>query len=287
MYYFKVPVFTKLSRIHNIIISILQISILMISIFISLYRGCNYESTIFTDGCVEFNILPGNIMITNRTYTSWQFMNQLKYSSENINDLYNINYINIINTTLNNYLLFKGDVVLYDKKNISYDAVFKDSLNRQGYNYDFKNNFMDNVNMNNEIYDIAMKDGSLEIMFLSNCSKNSLLYEKDKYCFIKNNTYNDIIKFLNSYFINENFIIPYTCHNCYINGITSLNEAITVLSKCISIFFMFNSFLIIIYIFIISKIKKLDIGYIDNIICSNINIYKEISSNDINETIKN
>ena len=51
MYYFKVPVFTKLSRIQNIIFLFLQLILLLTSILISLYRGCIYESTKFMDGC--------------------------------------------------------------------------------------------------------------------------------------------------------------------------------------------------------------------------------------------
>lgn len=286
MYYFKVPVFTKLSRIQNIIILVLQTNMLIISILISLYRGCNYESTKFFDGCVSFNILPGNNMITNRSYSSWQFMSSFSYSSEKISDLYNVNYVHITNTTLNDYLLFKGDVVLINKINENYDAYFKDSINRNGFNIDFKNNFQNNMYMNGEIYDVAMKDGYLEIMFLNNCSHNSVLFEKNEICHFKNNTLDDINDFLNAYYFNENFIIPYSCHNCYKNNIVSLTEAINVLSKCISIFFMFNSFLIIVYIFIISKIKKLDLGYINNIIHSDINI-KEVDSNYINEVIKN
>lgn len=47
MYYFKVPVFTKLSRIQNILFLFLQITILIISIMISLYSGCNYQSINF------------------------------------------------------------------------------------------------------------------------------------------------------------------------------------------------------------------------------------------------
>lgn len=44
---------------------------------------------------------------------------------------------------------------------------------------------------------------------------------------------------------------------------------------------MLNSFLIIIYIFIISKIKKTDIGYINNYINDYIDIDKNIIHDDI------
>lgn len=92
MYYYKVPVFTKLSNFQNIIFLILQLIILIISICISLYRGCSYESTNFIDGCNEFSIISGNTVITNRTYSSWQFINPIKYSSELLSELYTINY---------------------------------------------------------------------------------------------------------------------------------------------------------------------------------------------------
>lgn len=74
MYYFKVPVFTKLSRIQNIVFLTLQFIILIISITISLYRGCNYQSTDFIEGCKKFDILPGNTLITDKTSSIWQFL---------------------------------------------------------------------------------------------------------------------------------------------------------------------------------------------------------------------
>lgn len=163
---------------------------------------------------------------------------------------------------------------------MNYDAVFKDSLIFTFYN-DFDYNFHENVNMNNEIYKLEINSGILELKFLNNCSNNSILFENNQRCFFKNNTYNNINNFLNRYYFNEKFITPFSCHNCYINGINSSDEAITVLSKIISIFFMCNSFLIIIYIFIISKINHSDIGYINNIIK-----YTEIDGNDTNEKIK-
>lgn len=286
MYYFKVPIFTKLSRVQNIIILLFQLILLIISILVSLYRGCLYESTSFINGCTYFNVLPGITMITNRTYSSWQFMKPIKYSSELLNNLYTIKYYNILNTTLDNYLLFKGNIVLFDQNNTSYDAVFKDSLNQLSYYNDFNYYFNKNVDMNKETYKLEINDGLLELKFLNNCSNNSVLIEKDNTCFFKNNTYDNINNFFKYYF-NEEFIVHYTCHNCYKSGINTLDEAITVLSKCISIFFMLNSFLIMIYIFIISKIKDSDIGYINNIkYIYDINNYKDFENDDINEIIK-
>lgn len=113
--------------------------------------------------------------------------------------------------------------------------------------------------MNNEIYKIEINNGLLEIKFLNNCTNNSVLFENGEYCFFKNNTYDDINNF---------------------------NEFITVLSKCISIFVMLNSLLVIIYIFIISKIKSSNIGYINDVI--NIcDIKDNKDSYHINEIIKN
>lgn len=136
--------------------------------------------------------------------------------------------------------------------------------------------------MNNEIYKFAIKEGRLEFLFLNNCSNNSVLKESPKGCIFKNNIYNKINNFLSDYF-NEIFTVPYSCHSCYRNNINSLYEAINVFSKCISIFFMFNSLLIIIYIFIVSKIKNLDIGYIYNVINFD---SKNNDLNDITELLK-
>lgn len=158
----------------------------------------------------NFIVNPGNIMITNRTYSSWQFIKPLKYSSEKIGDLYIIKYHHIMNTTINDYILFKGDIVLLNKNNINndivYDAIFKDSLNRYGFNLDFKNNFKTNLDMDGEVYDVAIKNGYLYIMFLKNCSDNNVLFEENNICYIKNNTYNEINDFLNTYYFDEKFI---------------------------------------------------------------------------------
>lgn len=285
MYYFKVPVFTKLSRIQNVIFITLQTIILIISILISLYRGCSYESTEFIDGCNEFNIIPGNTMITNVTYSVWQYLKPKKYSSELITDIYDIKYYNIYNTTLNDYILLKGNIILFDKNNKDYYANFKEYLN-QIYYHNFIYDFKENVNMNNEIYNIDIKEGLLELMFLNNCNNNSVLSVTNKSCSLTNKFIDNVNEFLNDYF-NEFFVVPFNCHNCYKNKIHTLDEVITVLSKCISIFVMLNSFLIIIYIFIISRIKHTDIGYINDFV----KIYdfsknNEIDLNDINELIK-
>lgn len=192
MYYFKLPVFTKLSRIQNVIMLSLQTFILIISILISLYSGCSYESNKFVNGCNVFNILPGNTMVTNRTYSSWQFLNSIKYSSEILNEIYTIKYYNIINTTLNDYVLFKGSIVLFNEQKNNYDAVFKDSLTQFIYYDDFNYNFHENVDMNKEIYKIEINNGLLEIKFLNNCSNNSVLFENNQRCYFKNDTYNNI-----------------------------------------------------------------------------------------------
>lgn len=281
MYYFKVPVFTKLSRIQNIIILSLQLIILLISIFISLYRGCSYEYSEFVEGCSKFKILPGNTMITNPSYSVWQYLKQKIYTSEMITDIYDVKYYNIMNTTLNDYVLLKGNIILFDKKDQEYHANFKEYLNRI-YHYQFIYDFKDKIDMNKEVYNLDLKDGLLELMFLKNCSNNTVLLESYKSCNLKDSIINEINMFLSDYF-NEFFIVNFSCNNCYINGIHTLNEFITVLSKCISIFVMLNSILIIIYIFVISKIKKHEIGYIKDIINEdNIINYKNINIDDIN-----
>lgn len=281
MYYFKVPVFTKLSRIQNLIVLTFQLFILIISILISLYRGCLYEDTNFVDGCSEFNLLPGDTIITNRSYSVWQYLNSKKYSSELIPEIYDIKYYNRINTTFNGYLLFTGNIMMFDKKTQNYDAVFKEFLEQTHYS-EFIYYFNKYVNMNKEIYKINIKEGILELLFLKNCTNVSVLFEKDGICDFKNNTYNSINNYLNDYF-NQKFIVRYSCHSCYRNGINTLDEFITVLSKCLSIFLILNSFFIIFYIFIISKIKKYEIGYINDIIHEdNVFDYKNINIENIN-----
>lgn len=281
MYYFKVPVFTKLSRIQNIVFLSLQLVIFITSVLISLYRGCYYESITFIDGCNEFNIIPGNTMVTNRTHSSWEFTNLKKYSSELITDIYKIEYYNILNTNTNGHEYFKGNIILFENENVNYDAVFRNILKHTAY-YEFYIYFNKTIDMNKEIYNITINDGYLELNFLNSCKNNTVLLESDGSCIIKNGTYNKINNFLNDYFIEE-FIVPYKCNNCYKNGIKSFNEIITILSKIISIFVMLNSILVILYMFIISKIKKSDIGFIKNFIDINISRYNNISKNNINE----
>lgn len=273
MYYFKVPIFTKLSRIQNIVFISLQATILILSITISMYRGCSYESIIFLDGCSSFEIIPGNTVITNRTNSNWQFKDLKQYSSEIITDIYEIKYYNTLVKYSNGYILFSGNIVLFEKDNTRYNAVFKDFLNKFSY-IDFYNLFNKYVDMNNENYNISITNSFLELSFHNNCTTNSILMKTDKGCFFNNYTYNNINEFLNSYFV-ESFIVPFNCHNCYIKKINTFDELITVLSKCISLFFMLNSFLIILYIFIISKFKKIDIGYINNYIDIDKNIIYE------------
>lgn len=263
MYYFKVPVFTKLSKKQNIIFSILQISILITSISVSIYRGCSYESIYFENGCKTFKILPGNTLITDKTSGIWQFVTQRSYSSELLPKISTMEYFNIYNTTYNGHVLMKGNIVIYDYKINNYVSLFKEFLLPLYYN-EFSNYFMEKVDMNNEIYDVAIKDGFLEFSFLNNCSNNLNLIEH-KGCRFTNNTLENINDFLLNYF-NETFVVPYTCNDCYKNGINSVDELISVSSKCISLFIFFNSILILIYIFILSKITNTDIGYFEDII---------------------
>lgn len=251
----------------------LQATILLLSVTISMYRGCSYESIIFLDGCSSFEIIPGNTIITNRTNSNWQFKDLKQYSSEIITDIYEIKYYDVLYKYSNGYSLFSGNIVLFEKYNMKYTAVFKDFLKKSSY-IDFYKLFNKYVDVNNENYNISITNGFFELSFANNCTMNSILLENDKGCFFNNYTYNNINEFFNSYFV-ESFIVPFNCHNCYIKKISSFDELITVLSKCISLFFMLNSFLIILYIFIISKFKKIDIGYINNY----------IDINDVNKNI--
>lgn len=247
MFYFRLPIFTKLSRIQNIVFITFQISILTLSITISLYRGCSYQSINFVDGCDTFNIISGNTIITNRTNSNWEFKDLKKYSSEVITEIYDLKYYDVYNTYSEGYNLFSGNIVLFEKDNVEYNAVFKDFLKKSSH-IDFYKLFKKYVDMNNESYNILINNGFFEISFFNNCTKNSVLLETDKGCFFNNITYNNINDFFNSYFV-EKFIVPFDCHSCYRKNISTFEELITVLSKIISLFIMLNSLLIIIYIF--------------------------------------
>lgn len=274
MYYFKVPVFTKFNKTQNIIFLVLQFIILIISITVSLYRGCSYKSLEYLNGCKRFNILPGNTLVTDKTTSVWQFVTPKEYSSELISTIPKIQYSNTHNSTYNGYVLMKGNIVIFDYKLNNYISIFKEFLLPIYYN-NFHNRFTEEVDMNGEKYSISINDGFLNLAFLNNCSNNLNLYEDKHYqaCSFNNKTLENINKFLLNYF-NEKFITEYTCSNCYIKGITTFDELISVSSKCISIFILFNSLLIIIFTFILSKIINFDIGYIDNIINQDIVIDK-------------
>lgn len=265
MYYFKVPVFTKLSKFQNIIFLSLQFIILIISVSISLYRGCSYKSKIFIKGCKSFDVLPGNTLVTEKTSSLWQFITSIKYSSEKLPNISTMEYFNIHNSTYNGHVLMKGNIVILDHKKKEYISLFKDFLLPIYYN-NFHNKFMEKVNMNNEIYDVAINNGFLEFSFLNNCSKNlNLIDDGIGGCSFNNKTLENINNFLLNYF-NEKFVTQYVCSNCYKHNISSFDELISVGSKCISIFILLNTLLIIIYIFILSKFLNTDIGYIENII---------------------
>lgn len=283
MYYFKVPVFTKLSRIQNIIVLILQFIILIISIFISLYNSCSYESINFFNGCKSFNIFPGYNMVS-ESKTVWQFLTNINYSSELLTKIAYIKYVNMINSTVNGYPVIKGNIVMINNNTNNYVSLLKEILPYDGQ-YNFNYNLSKNINMNNEEYIIKTNDGILELMFFNKCSNNSVLKEIDNYCILNNKTYNDINYFLNNFF-NETLLLTYSCNNCYKKGVHNINDLISVISKTVSLFILFNSILIILFIFILSKIKGIEIGYINDITCENvINNYKKVNNNNINEKI--
>lgn len=161
------------------------------------------------DKCKNFIINPGNTIITNRTNSNWQFRNIKKYNSDIITNLYNIKYYNVLNKYSDGYNVFSGNIVLFEKDNTKYDAVFKDFLNKFSY-IDFYKLFNKYVDMNNKNYNISITNGFLELSFHDNCKMNSILLESDKGCFFNNYTYNNINEFLNSYFV-EKFIINDNC----------------------------------------------------------------------------
>lgn len=267
MIYFKVPVFTKLSRLQNILILTFQSIILIISITVSLYRSCSYESIEFFNGCKSFNIFPGYNMVS-ESKSVWQFLIYINYSSELLTKISTINYNNIYNTTVNEYTVMKGNIVMLDNKTNDYVSLLKEILPYSGQS-NFYYEFLNNIEMNNEPYNIKTNDGILELMFINNCSNNSVLFEDNQSCFFKNKTYDNINSFLNNYF-NETLLLTYLCNNCYKKGIHNINDLISVTSSIVSLFILFNSILILLFLFILSKIKSIDIGYIKNIIDENI-----------------
>lgn len=240
----------------------------------------------FKKGCNKYKIFPGLNVITNKLSSTWQFVSTKEYSSEYLSEFSNIIYSNIYNETNNNHTIMKGNIILLNKKDKNtIEAYFRDFL----INKNFKGlyvNFKNNINMNDELYDIEIKDGTLNFTFYKKCSESLNLIEKNGNCLFNNNTRNNINEFLDEYF-DSIIVVPYVCHNCYNNGINTLDEAITVLSKMISIFILLNSFLIIVYIFILSKIKHIDIGHINDVVnIYNVKKNNEIEINDINELIK-
>lgn len=211
--------FTYLKKIFKnrifIIFLIFQSFIFIYSIFITNNVKCFYESYDFLKGCEKYKIQIGNTLITDKSSSVWQFIDSKMYSSELITNIASMKYFNIYNTTYNDYVLMKGNIVIYDDNINEYVALLKDFLLPIYYN-NFHNEFIKEVNMNDEIYDVAIHNSFLQISFLNNCSTNTVLYEDKDYqaCSFNDETYNNINNFLNKYF-KEKFVISYTCiRNC-------------------------------------------------------------------------
>lgn len=155
---------------------IFQIFIFLYSINISNIKKCFYESYEFSKGCEKYKIQIGNTLITDKSSSVWQFIDSKMYSSELITNIASMKYFNIYNTTYNDYVLMKGNIVIFDDNTNEYVALFKEFLLPIYYN-DFNYYFKKEVNMNNEVYDLSIHNGFLQISFLNNCSNNTVLYE--------------------------------------------------------------------------------------------------------------
>lgn len=162
------------------------------------------------DICYDFELTSGSNLITKYSKSSWRVINSKIYNNEILSEFLKIKYHDIYNYEKDEYPMFKGHIMLFDK-NDEIIAVFDKFLLQFNY-YEFIYYFNDNVDMNKEIYKLDIKDGFLYLMFLNTCSNNSVIYEKDNYCLIKDKYYNNINTFMQEYFY-ERLKLPDSCYN--------------------------------------------------------------------------
>lgn len=176
----------KIKKYKIINLILFQIIIIILLILIFNINHLNHTLTI------------GNIFISDRTTSNWQFINKQEYNNDFLSNIYKIRYYNIINTTHNGYLTFEGHIMLLNKNN-EVVGLFKEFSTHEYY-YDFIYNFKEIIKMENELYNVGIEDNLLKIMYYNNCSKNICLDEKNGGCFFKENIFNDINIFLEDYF---------------------------------------------------------------------------------------
>lgn len=183
----------------NKLIIFLQIIVSIISI-----------SYILINNCRNYELKPGNNYITEESISNWQFMKTTKYNFENLSEISKIKYYNIYSYTYDNNIIFKGNIMLFNKEN-EHISIFKEFLSHPNY-FIFINDFKKEIGINNISYKIEIKEGYLFLYFLGNCKNNPILIEEDNKCFIKDNIYENINIYLNDFF-RDKIILPDKCYN--------------------------------------------------------------------------
>lgn len=203
--------------------------------------------------CHDYELTPGISLITEDTKSSWQIIKHKNYNKLKLSDFSEIEYYHVYSYMEDEYPVFKGHITLLDE-NKDIFAVFDKFLLQLDY-YNFIFNFDKYVDLNNETYLLDIKESLIYLKFLNNCSNNSILYEKDNICIIKDIYNNNINMFIKDFF-NEHFVLPSFCYNNKF-----IYKILYMLVKFTSILIILNMFTCIVpfITFIISYLKNINI----------------------------
>lgn len=186
--------------------------IIFIHLFVTIILLIKYS---INNNCYNYELIPGNLFITEKSKSSWQIISSKLYNKNTLPNISEMKFLNINNYLQDDYPIFKGHIMLLDKedKEDKEDifAIFNNFPIQQFY-YDFIFYFDKYVDLNNEIYKIDINQGLLSLKFLNKCSNNTVLYEKDNKCMIKDTYYYNINMFLQDFF-NEKIELPKYCYN--------------------------------------------------------------------------
>lgn len=207
-------------------------------------------SLILKDKKSDFELISGNIYLTDSCRSSWQFINNKFYNNVELTDIYNLSYRNIININQNGSFVSQGYILLFDGNELS--GIFK-GFSIPSSKYSFINEFKKEIKDDN-IYNIELENDLLKIHY-KECYNNTYL-KNEADCFFSNNTYNDINMFLNYYFY-EKLKLPNYFYKSYYNDIYTL---ILDFLKISLMFMVFNISIYILYIYI----KVLPFNFQDN-----------------------
>lgn len=224
----------------------------IIFIILSIKYALNYI-------CYNYELIPGSNFVTENTKSSFQIIKSKNYNKNKLPEFSEIKYGHMYSFLQDEYPVFKGHITLLDE-NEDIFAVFNKFLLQIHY-YDFIYYFDKYVDLNNETYLLDIKESLVYLKFLNNCSNNSILYEKNNICEIKDIYIDNINTFIQDFF-NEEILLPSFCYN---NNI--LHNIFYILSKFTYMFIILNvSKYIVTFIikFIIKNIKKINIKYYNN-----------------------